>query len=168
MGAFVRATKPRVGADYDAALKSGALEVRPRTVDDLTPFEPCCGRGGAPLDGVAEALPHVLPGRPSRGKRGGRRWDSRSLRTMLLLRSVAVDEQLALAAASGRARDGRWTWPGSAGIEDVYLLTTTAERYFPSSAFLREPGRGGRWACGRTVEFQDACPATATVMRKTL
>ena len=50
----------------------------------------------------------------------------------------------------------------------LYLLTTTAERYFPKFRF--EPI--GRTDVATTVqtslEFSSACPSSATVMRKSL
>jgi len=56
----------------------------------------------------------------------------------------------------------------SVAVEDVFLLTTTAERYFPRFGFScvsrDEVGEEVRAA----VEFQDACPSSAVVMRKTL
>jgi amino-acid N-acetyltransferase len=54
------------------------------------------------------------------------------------------------------------------GIEDVYLLTTTAEHYFPRFGFAcvsRDAVTGG---VESSIEFQEACPASATVMRKSL
>jgi amino-acid N-acetyltransferase len=55
-----------------------------------------------------------------------------------------------------------------AGIQDVYLLTTTAEHYFPRFGFScvsrEEVGAEVR----ASVEFQEACPSSAVVMRKSL
>ena len=50
------------------------------------------------------------------------------------------------------------------GIRALYLLTTMAERYFPSFGF-RQVGRESVPADLRaTAEFQSACPASAVVM----
>jgi amino-acid N-acetyltransferase len=50
------------------------------------------------------------------------------------------------------------------GIRALYLLTTTAERYFPGFGF-REIARDEVPTDVReTAEFQSACPASATVM----
>ena len=46
----------------------------------------------------------------------------------------------------------------------LYLLTTTAERYFPSFGFVKTARDAVPPAVRETVEFKDACPASATVM----
>jgi amino-acid N-acetyltransferase len=54
------------------------------------------------------------------------------------------------------------------GILAIYLLTTTAEQYFPRFGFHRI----GREAVPETIkaslEFREACPASAAVMRMEL
>jgi amino-acid N-acetyltransferase len=54
------------------------------------------------------------------------------------------------------------------GIEDVYLLTTTAENYFPKFGFTCVSRDSVADRVRASVEFQTACPASATVMRRTL
>ena len=51
-------------------------------------------------------------------------------------------------------------------MPSIYLLTTTAERYFPKFGF--EPvARADVPATVQTsIEFTSACPSSATVMRK--
>jgi amino-acid N-acetyltransferase len=52
----------------------------------------------------------------------------------------------------------------SRGIHALYLLTTSADRYFPSFGF-RTIARDDVPADVReTAEFREACPASATVM----
>ena len=48
----------------------------------------------------------------------------------------------------------------------MYLLTTTAERYFPRFAFKRITREDVPDSLQASVEFRDACPASAVVMRK--
>jgi N-acetylglutamate synthase-like GNAT family acetyltransferase len=59
-----------------------------------------------------------------------------------------------------RARDG--------GLREVYLLTTTAERWFPRFGFT--PVERDQVPAGvrGSVEFREACPASAAVMRLVL
>ena len=52
----------------------------------------------------------------------------------------------------------------SRNIEALYLLTTTAERYFPSFSFAKTTRDAVPATVRETVEFQSACPASATVM----
>lgn len=51
-------------------------------------------------------------------------------------------------------------------IRAVYLLTTSAERYFPRFGFDRITREDVPDAVEASVEFHEACPASAVVMRK--
>jgi amino-acid N-acetyltransferase len=52
----------------------------------------------------------------------------------------------------------------SRGVNALYLLTTTAERYFPSFGFQPTTRDAVPPEIKATDEFQGACPASATVM----
>lgn len=52
------------------------------------------------------------------------------------------------------------------GVRRVWLLTTTAERYFPRFGFVRAPRSEAPLALGRSAEFRGACPDTAILMRR--
>jgi amino-acid N-acetyltransferase len=52
------------------------------------------------------------------------------------------------------------------GLGAVYLLTTTAERYFPRFGFIRITRDDVPDHVKASVEFHEACPASAVVMRK--
>jgi amino-acid N-acetyltransferase len=83
-----------------------------------------------------------------------------------LLRSVAVAPEW---RSSGVARtlvervleEGR-----AAGIRDVYLLTTTAEHYFPRLGFSCVDRASVPAALHASAEFTGACPDSAVVMRR--
>ena len=85
-----------------------------------------------------------------------------------LLRSVAVDE-----ACRGTGLGARLT---SAAIDDarrrrlpaLYLLTTTAENFFPRFGFERITREEVPLSVQASIEFRGACPASAIVMRKRL
>jgi amino-acid N-acetyltransferase len=53
-------------------------------------------------------------------------------------------------------------------LRALYLLTTTADEYFPAFGFERTTRDGVPDGVRATAEFQTACPASATVMRKRL
>jgi amino-acid N-acetyltransferase len=85
-----------------------------------------------------------------------------------LLRSVAVDplqqgRRIGHALTEEALRLAR-----DRGVDAVFLLTTTAERFFPKFGF--EPiARDDVPASVRaSIEFASACPASAVVMRKRL
>ncbi|GGR92769.1 hypothetical protein GCM10008960_19700 [Deinococcus sedimenti] len=50
------------------------------------------------------------------------------------------------------------------GLHSVSLLTTTAPEYFPRFGFQPIPRQGAPQTLLASREFQDACPATATLM----
>jgi amino-acid N-acetyltransferase len=50
----------------------------------------------------------------------------------------------------------------------VYLLTTTAEQFFPKFGFERIERRAVPESVQASIEFTSACPSSATVMRKVL
>jgi len=85
-----------------------------------------------------------------------------------LLRSVVVDRayqgqglgHLLTTAALDLAR--------VRGVNVVFLLTTTAEAFFPRFGFESIPRADVPATVQQSIEFQSACPASATVMRKQL
>jgi N-acetylglutamate synthase-like GNAT family acetyltransferase len=85
-----------------------------------------------------------------------------------LLRSVAVIENVAgrgvgaelLRATLDRAR--------ALGLREIYLLTTTAARYFPRFGFEVVGREGLPSALEASEELRGACPASAVAMRLTL
>jgi N-acetylglutamate synthase-like GNAT family acetyltransferase len=56
----------------------------------------------------------------------------------------------------------------SRGIHALYLLTTTAESYFPSFGFTTTTRDAVPAEVQATDEFRGACPASATVMSRVL
>lgn len=56
----------------------------------------------------------------------------------------------------------------SRGIHALYLLTLTAEHYFPHFGFERTLRESVPEEIAATLEFTSACPASAVVMTKTL
>ncbi len=136
--------------------------VRPAAPIDLPGVERLLTASGLPLDGVREALPTFIVaevGADIVGVAGLEVCCDNAL-----LRSVAVSQDWR-SHGLGRALVTRIISDAEArGIHALYLLTTTAERYFPSFGF-REISRDAVPADVRdTAEFRDACPASATVM----
>jgi amino-acid N-acetyltransferase len=85
-----------------------------------------------------------------------------------LLRSVAV-AAAARGRGCGRAMiEAALAAAGALGAHEVFLLTTTAEGYFPRFGFERVDRRDVPPPVQASVEFTSACPASAVVMRKRL
>jgi amino-acid N-acetyltransferase len=131
--------------------------------DDLEDVLELLDRSQLPTDGLVDHLGTTIVARDH-----GRVVASAALEVYAdgaLLRSVAVDpgcrgQQLGhrltqAAIALARQRD----------VPAVYLLTTTAEGFFPKLGF--EPIDRQQVPSGvmQSVEFRSACPSTAVVMR---
>jgi amino-acid N-acetyltransferase len=85
-----------------------------------------------------------------------------------LLRSVAVRPEWR-AHGLGRELVKRIVCLGEArGLRALYLLTTTAEHYFPRVGFERVERGAVPAEIAATLEFQSACPASAVAMRRAL
>jgi amino-acid N-acetyltransferase len=85
-----------------------------------------------------------------------------------LLRSVVVAPEWR-SRGLGRELVDRVIAEGNARrLRALYLLTTTAEQFFPAFGFERTTRDGVPDGVRATAEFQTACPASATVMRKRL
>jgi len=85
-----------------------------------------------------------------------------------LLRSVAVAPELHGRGLGHDLTDAAIRLAREFHAPAVYLLTTTAEHFFPKFGFERI-GRSDVPASVQTsIEFTSACPSSATVMRRTL
>jgi amino-acid N-acetyltransferase len=117
-----------------------------------------------PTDGVRDWLDHFWVGEHEGtvvGAAGMERYGDAGL-----LRSVAVAPEWR-GSGIGRALVDHVLDEGrTAGVDDVYLLTTTAEHYFPRLGFACIDGAGVPAAVRGSVEFTSACPASAVVMHK--
>jgi amino-acid N-acetyltransferase len=85
-----------------------------------------------------------------------------------LLRSVAVAPAWRGSGLGGLLTGRALEEAKAAGARDVYLLTTTADRYFPRHGFGWVARATVPEAVTASVEFQGACPASAVVMHRSL
>ena len=85
-----------------------------------------------------------------------------------LLRSVVVEDEWRGSGIGRRLIDLALREARTRGIEDVFLLTTTAEHYFPRFGFACVSREAVNEEVKASMEFREACPASAIVMRKTL
>ena len=85
-----------------------------------------------------------------------------------LLRSVAVAPAVQGQAIGRRLIDAAVGLAESLGAPAVYLLTTSAGRYFPKLGFVPITRAHVPASVRESVEFRSACPASAEVMRRVL
>ena len=142
------------------------LELRTARSADLAEVLALLGRAQLPTAGVAAALPHFVVAE-SEGKLVGVA-GLEVYGASALLRSVAVEDSWRGSGVGRSLIDRALGEARQAGIEDVFLLTTTAEHYFPRFGFSCVSRDEVRDEVRASVEFQDACPSSAVVMRKSL
>jgi amino-acid N-acetyltransferase len=131
---------------------------------DLEAVERLLTASDLPLDGVREALPTFVVADADGALVGVAGLEVRGCDA--LLRSVAVDPAWR-SHGVGRALVTRLIADAeSRGLHALYLLTTTAERYFPSFGFQPVTRDEVPAAVRETSEFRSVCPASAVVMAR--
>jgi len=142
------------------------VALRPATPADHTRVTALLERLGLPLAGVPSDLAGFVVAEA----------DGRIVGTAAveaygragLLRSVAVDPDRR-GAGLGAALVNRVLEGARAnGVDDIFLLTTTAERYFPRHGFGVASREEVPEALQASAEFRGACPASAVLMRRRL
>jgi amino-acid N-acetyltransferase len=86
----------------------------------------------------------------------------------ILLRSVAVHPSWRSSGLGRALVDTVLRHARREGSQDAYLLTTTAEQYFPRLGFSVIPRSAVPTSVQSSMEFREACPASAVVMHRTL
>jgi amino-acid N-acetyltransferase len=142
-----------------------APTIRRATTADTAAVEALLTASQLPLDGVREALGCFVVAYDDGRLVGVAGIEECGVRgEHALLRSVAVDPAWR-SRGLGRALVARAiALAESRGARALYLLTTTAEHYFPSFGFVKTSRETVPDDVRATAEFQGACPASATVM----
>lgn len=81
-----------------------------------------------------------------------------------LLRSVAVDPAYRSQGIARQLVQQAIQYARQLRLTDLYLLTTTAENYFPRFGFKKIPRTQAPTVLHGSAEFQGACPETAALM----
>ena len=140
--------------------------LREATAGDRAAVEQLLRSHHLPIDGIGAALEGFViaqSGDRVVGVIGLERWGAYGL-----LRSAAVDgawqgHGIGRQLVERVLRDAQ-----SHEMSAVYLLTTTAERWFPAFGFVVTPRSEVPDALRSSVEFQGACPASAILMVREL
>ena len=88
--------------------------------------------------------------------------------TAALLRSAVVESSSRGTGIGGVLVERLLAEARRQGVHEVYLLTTTAERYFRCKGFESIDREQVPVGVRESVEFREACPVTAIVMRNRL
>lgn len=86
----------------------------------------------------------------------------------VLLRSVAVARAAQHHGIGHRLVEAAIELARSMDVPAVYLLTTTADGYFPKFGFVSITRAQVPTSVQESIEFRSACPASAVVMSRTL
>jgi amino-acid N-acetyltransferase len=142
------------------------LRIRSAEPTDLARIEVLLSDNGLPLAGVRDSLDSFVVAESAGALVGvgGLQLCSDDA----LLRSVAV-APYARGSGVGRAIVTRLIADAEArGLRALYLLTETAERYFPTFGFTKITRADVPAPVKATEEFTSACPESATVMSRSL
>lgn len=82
----------------------------------------------------------------------------------VLLRSLAVTSSRQGTGLGKRLYEAVWNDAQSRRVRVIYLITTTAERFFEKYAFVRVERLATPPALQRTAQFRGLCPSSAAIM----
>jgi arsenate reductase (thioredoxin) len=136
------------------------------TTRDLPAILALLERLHLPLAGVDEHLPTMLVAREGEQIVGTAALELYA--DAALLRSVAVEPERQGRQLGHQLTAAALQLATAHGANFVFLLTTTAERFFPRFGFEPITRDEVPRSVRASVEFQSACPASAIVMRKRL
>ncbi|MFL5549169.1 MAG: arsenic resistance N-acetyltransferase ArsN2 [Gemmatimonadaceae bacterium] len=140
------------------------MKIRNATVDDLTDIERLLSVNQLPLDGVKENVRDFIVaenGDEIAGAIGLEKFGN-----VALLRSAVVAAEYRGSGVGRKLVERALARCEETGIDELYLLTTTAEEYFPRFGFARTTRSAVPDALKASAEFQGACPDTAVVMTR--
>jgi amino-acid N-acetyltransferase len=83
-----------------------------------------------------------------------------------LLRSLVVDRTAQGHGVGGRLVQAAIDEAQRRGVDAIYLLTTTADHFFPRFGFVAVDRSSMPASIQGSIEFQSACPASAIAMRR--
>ena len=129
---------------------------------DLVSIVALISQAGLPIDGLADHLDTAVV-----ASRGDRVIACTALEIYpdgALLRSVAVAPEARGEGLGQQMVRAALDLARQKGIAAVYLLTTTAEGFFPRFGFRRVSRDDVPEGVRTSIEFRSACPASATAM----
>ena len=139
------------------------MVIRDATPGDLRSVNDLLAASDLPLEGVAEHLTDFIVAE-ERGTLAGaiglERYGMAGL-----LRSAVVAPEIRGSGVGSRLVKRLLDRARASGITELYLLTTTADEYFPRFDFERTTRAHVPDTVKASAEFRGACPDSAVVMR---
>lgn len=141
-------------------------DVRPARRADFAPASALLSESRLPLEGFADHFAHALVA--VRGERIVGVVELELYGETALLRSLVVAPSERGAGLGERLTAEALRLASARSAPDVYLLTETAERFFPRFGFAVEDRKKAPEALMRSEEFRTACPESAVMMHARL
>lgn len=133
---------------------------------DRTAIEGLLAGSGLPLDGLEIALPTAVVARADESVVGCAAVEPYG--SVGLLRSVCVASDLRGTGLGGKLVEAAEKLAASRGIGELYLLTETAEGWFPRLGYLPTTRDAVPAVLTTSPEFAGACPDSAAILHKRL
>jgi amino-acid N-acetyltransferase len=140
--------------------------IRAATGDDLEAVRQLLIASDLPVDGVEENFADFIVAQEGDAISGAIGLECYGATG--LLRSAVVSPDARGTGLGSQLVNSILDRASTRGIRDVYLLTTTAEEYFPKFGFKRAARAEVPASLKASREFQGACPDTAILMKHAL
>lgn len=138
--------------------------IRKATEADLTSVECLLAASQLPTDGVRDNFSSFVVADDNGAVAGAIGLEQYG--SVALLRSAVVSPDHRGSGIGRRLVEQLLERAEEAGVDELYLLTTTAEGYFPKFGFARTKREAVPEAVKASAEFRGACPDTAVVMSR--
>lgn len=138
------------------------VAIRPAQPGDFESFLSLLREARLPLDGLSEGFADALVA--ARGEEVVGCVALELYAQSALLRSLVVAERARGTGLGERLTTEALRLAKSRGANDVYLLTETAQTFFPRFGFRVEDRSAAPAAIRGSVEFRSACPQSAAMM----
>ena len=139
--------------------------LRPAAEADYPAVAALLDAAGLPTAGIPRALPDFLVAEAGDDGRVLGAIGLEPYGSAALLRSAVVDPSERGTGVGHALVRALLVHATARGFRELYLLTTTAEEFFPRFGFERIRREEVPVAVRDSVEFRESCPASATVMR---
>ncbi|HEX6627360.1 MAG TPA: arsenic resistance N-acetyltransferase ArsN2 [Gemmatimonadaceae bacterium] len=142
------------------------MKIRKARKSDLPAVEQLLTASKLPLEGVRDHFADFIVAEDNNGIEGAvglEKYDS-----VALLRSAVVAPEHRGSGVGRRLVEQVLERAEEDGIDELYLLTTTAEKYFPRFGFAPTTRAAVPRELKSSAEFRGACPDTAVVMKRRL
>lgn len=142
------------------------MKIRKARKSDLPAVEKLLSNSNLPVDGVRDHFADFIVAEDTHGIEGAVGLEK--YESVALLRSAVVAPEYRGTGVGKRLVEQALERAEEAGIDELYLLTTTAEKYFPRFGFQPTSRAAVPEELKASAEFRGACPESAVVMRRRL